>query len=71
MYIQNGILNILESTVLAFCNQLAQAANAQLITRYALCINLQNYWGADETHTCLNRPTTPILPCPVCEQTGF
>lgn len=30
MYIQNNILNILESTVLAFCNQLKQAVNTQL-----------------------------------------
>ena len=38
MYIQNGILNILESTVLAFCNQLAQAANAQLNTNLSVVL---------------------------------
>ncbi len=38
MYIQNGILNILESTVLAFCNQLAKAANAQLGTNISVVL---------------------------------
>ena len=38
MYIQNGILNILESTVLAFCNQLAKAANLQLSTNISVVL---------------------------------
>lgn len=38
MYIQNGILNILESTVLAFCNRLKDTANAQLNTNLSVVL---------------------------------